>query len=125
VLSEFARVFGTGHALVKAWRGMGQHTLKITIHETDDAMAIQLEGRIAGPWVAELSRTWAEAVPRLSSRKVSIDLCGVTYADVSGKQVLRDIYRQTGANLVANSPWAEYLAEEIANSNTDPINQEL
>lgn len=90
--------------------------LRITIQETDDAVAIKLEGRIAGPWVDELDHAWEETASRLSSRKVSLDLCNVTYADADGKRVLRDIYAQTGARLVASTPSTQFLAEEVAGS---------
>ena len=91
----------------------GQDTLKITIQDGDREIGITLEGRVAGPWVAELSRIWVETAPRLSDRTLSIDLRNVIYADASGKQVLREIYAQTHAKLIASSPWAQYLAEEI------------
>jgi hypothetical protein len=57
---------------------------------------------------------WAEAAPRLSSRKVFIDVCNVTYVDKSGEQALRNIYAQTGASFVATTPEVLYLAGEIA-----------
>jgi anti-anti-sigma regulatory factor len=102
--------------------------LRITIHETEDAMAIKLEGRIAGPWVAELGCAWAEAVPRLSSRKVFIDVCNVTYVDKSGEQALRNIYAQSGASFIATTPAALFLAGEItgnqnARTQVEPINE--
>jgi anti-anti-sigma regulatory factor len=95
--------------------------LRITIHETDDAMTIKLEGRIVGPWVAELGRAWAEAVPRLSSRKVLIDVCNVTYVDESGEQALRNIYAQSGASFVATTPALLFLAGEITGNNASRI----
>jgi anti-anti-sigma regulatory factor len=88
--------------------------LRITIDETNDAMAIKLEGRIAGPWAEELGHAWAEAAPRLSSRKLFIDICNVTYVDKSGEQVLRNIYAQTGASFAATTPLVLFLAGEIA-----------
>jgi len=87
--------------------------------ETENEMAIKLEGRIAGPWVAELGRTWKQAAPRLNTKYLLLDLSNVTYADVSGKQLLKDIYAQTRARLVANTPWTQFLAREIAGNNTD------
>jgi len=98
--------------------------LRITIHETDDAMAITLEGRIAGPWVAELGRAWAEAVPRLCSRALSLDLRNVTYVDRDGEQALKNIHAQTGATFVAASPSLLFLAGEIAGSNTSRMELE-
>jgi hypothetical protein len=90
--------------------------LKITVQEEDKEIKITLEGRVAGPWVAELGRVWSETAPRLGKRAVSIDLRNVIFADAEGKRVLRDIYAQTHARLIANSPWAQYLAEEIRHS---------
>jgi anti-anti-sigma regulatory factor len=95
---------------------MGRDTLRITTQNGENEIGIRLEGRVAGAWVAELSRFWAETAPQLGSKTLSIDLQNVTYADAQGKQVLRDIYTQTHATLVANSPWAQYLAEEIKQS---------
>jgi len=74
---------------------------------------MRLEGRLAGPWASELDRVWVEAAPRLASKKLIIDLHNVTYADASGKQVLRTIYAQTRAEFIANTPWAQFLAEEV------------
>lgn len=95
---------------------MGQDTLKITIQNSEKEIEITLEGRVAGPWVAELNRVWVETAPQLGNRTLSIDLRNVTYADAPGKQLLREIYSQTHARLVASSPWAQYLAEEITQS---------
>lgn len=74
---------------------------------------MKLEGRVAGPWASELDRVWAETAPRLQSKRLVIDLHNVTYADADGKQVLRGIYSQTHAELVANTPWTQFLAEEV------------
>lgn len=90
--------------------------MRITIQETDKSIEITLEGRITGPWVAELSRVWVETAPQLGKKNLSIDLRNVIYADADGKQLLRDIYSQTRAKLIANSPWAQYLAQEIMHS---------
>lgn len=93
--------------------------LKITTNEKPEEVVITLEGRVAGPWVAEVSRVWVETAPRVASRKLSLDLRNVTYADVSGKHVLSEIYSQTGAELIASTPWTQYLVDEIRNSNAD------
>jgi anti-anti-sigma regulatory factor len=98
---------------------MGRLMLRITIQETDKAMEIKLEGRVAGLWAAELSRTWAEAAPRLAERKLSLDLRNVTYLDDRGKRVLGAIHAQTGAELIAATPWTKFLADEVAASSTD------
>jgi anti-anti-sigma regulatory factor len=87
--------------------------LKITVQEQDQTIEIKLEGRVVGPWVAELRRVWTETALQLGTKTLSIDIQQVTYADAGGKEALRDIYAQTHATLIARSPWAQYLAEEI------------
>ena len=90
--------------------------MKITIQDGDKTMEITLEGRVAGPWAAELSRVWMETAPKLGSKDVTIDMRNVTYADAIGKQVLREIYLQSQAKLVTSTPWTQYLADEIMHS---------
>ena len=98
------------------YRGQGDEgldTLRITFQNTTEAIEMTLEGRVAGPWASELDRVWAETASQLSSRRLIIDLHNVTYADAAGKQVLRSIYTQTHAELIANTPWTQFLAEEV------------
>jgi anti-anti-sigma regulatory factor len=104
---------------------MGQLTLRITIAQTnqsDGATVITLEGRVAGPWAAELGRVWNERAPRLAHRKLSLDLSNVTYADTEGIQVLRSIYGQSQPELVTPTPWSRHLAEQIAVKSNDASN---
>ena len=98
-------------------------TLRITIQDKDEALEMTLEGRVAGPWASELDRVWLEAAPRLQSKKLVIDLHNVTYADATGKQVLRTIYTQTHADLVATTPWTQFLAEEVTADKTATVEE--
>ena len=91
--------------------------LRITLQETSDTISMMLEGRIAGPWLAELSRAWDETAPRIGEKKFAINLHNVTYSDAAGKQLLRNIYAQSKAELITGSPLTQYLAEEIRNGN--------
>jgi anti-anti-sigma regulatory factor len=88
--------------------------LRITIEKNAESIAIILEGRIAGPWAAEVDRTWSELAPSIGTKKVSIDLSNATYADADGIRVLHGIYSQTAAELKTSTPWTKYLAEEIS-----------
>ena len=72
---------------------------------------LKLEGRIVGPWAAELDRTWHSLGP-LSGRDLSVDLCGVSYVDHDGRGILADIYRTTHAQFQTESPLMEYFAQE-------------
>jgi hypothetical protein len=116
--------FGTGVALVIAWRRMSQLTLRITIEESAEATDIKLEGRIAGLWADELRRTWLEILPLPSARKLTINLRDTTYADADGIQVLREICSKHPAQLVTSTPWTQYLAEEVTREGANQVTQE-
>jgi len=55
--------------------------LRISTSEDEQAVAITLEGRVAGPWVDELMGAWKALAPRVAARKLLLDLRGVTFAD--------------------------------------------
>jgi len=104
---------------IKAWRRMSQAVLRITVDENSEAIVLKIEGRLTGPWVEELDRVWEQTAPGLKQRKLSLDLRQTTFADAGGIQVLKTIYSQTGAHILAGTPWTQYLAEEVtASSNT-------
>jgi hypothetical protein len=111
-------------ALYRAWPRTGQLTLRISVDQNTASIGITLEGRVAGPWVAELGRTWADLAPSVGARKVSLDLCNTTYADDAGIRVLRAIYGSTAARIVTSSPWTQYLAEEITRTTNIPPAEE-
>ena len=94
---------------------MGQHTLRISIQESDQSIGFILEGRVAGPWVEELKRAWMELVPRVRGKHVQLDLRNVIYSDAAGKKVLSEIVGSSQAELITSSPWTQYLAQEISN----------
>jgi hypothetical protein len=88
--------------------------LRITVHERESSIEITLEGRLAGPWVDELSKAWRETAPRLADRAISLDLRDLTYSNDEGKQVLREIFAQTNAEILTSNPLTKYLALEIS-----------
>jgi hypothetical protein len=86
--------------------------LRITIDDEANPVRLKLEGRIVGPWVAELDRTWQLLGPSLGERKLRVDLCDVSYIDREGRRILAEMYRQTQAQFETDTPLAEYFAEE-------------
>jgi hypothetical protein len=90
----------------------GARMLRITIHENAAAQTIQLEGKIAGPWVEEFSRTWHSLAASLGSKELHLDLRDVAFVDAKGRQLLRDIYHRTNASFLSNSPLTRYYAED-------------
>ena len=61
--------------------------LKITFKDTPESTKIKLEGKLSGPWVEELERSWMEHSSR-ASENVIIDLSDVTFIDPEGKNLL-------------------------------------
>jgi len=81
---------------------------------------MKLEGRMVGPWVPECERAWLALESSLSAKKrLALDLCGVTFVDESGLELLRQIYGATRARIVANSPLTKYFADRAMGSTTN------
>jgi ABC-type transporter Mla MlaB component len=75
--------------------------LRITrVHGRHTAPTLRLEGKLLGPWVAELARACAE-LP-CSSSPLRLDLSAVTFVDDPGVQLLRDLLGR-GVTLAACS----------------------
>jgi anti-anti-sigma regulatory factor len=99
-------------------------SLRITVEESEATMTVKLEGRVAGPYTAELDRIWELASPTLASRRLILDLRETTYADAGGIRALRAIYSQTKATILVGTPWTQYLAEEVSRRKPEPIERE-
>jgi anti-anti-sigma regulatory factor len=81
--------------------------LKITrLPRPGRVLTIKLEGEILEPWVGTVRDACTPRVRR--SRRLCLDLAGVTYADAAGVQLLRDLLRE-GNDLVACSSFLREL----------------
>lgn len=87
-------------------------TLRISIQDDPEYVILKLEGRVVGPWVEELERAWRPLIPSLGAKKLRIDLRGVSYMDTNGRKILAEIYKQTGADFLADTPMTKYFADE-------------
>ena len=90
--------------------------LRISVLNDKNVSSLKIEGRLAVPWAAELEQAWSTL--SLGSRKLCLDICGVTFADAKGKQVLREIFTATGAEIRADSPLTKQFANEIRQAPT-------
>jgi anti-anti-sigma regulatory factor len=90
--------------------------MRITIHETDKIVTLKIEGRVADLLISELNRSWQELAPSLGSKKLSVDLRGVTFMDATGRRLLAEIHAKTGAEFLADTPMTKYFAEEAMQS---------
>ena len=82
--------------------------LRITVHENQESLTLQLEGRLAGAWVKEVEQCWQSSLSGQRKPILRVDLTGVTFIDDAGKTCLAAMHRQ-GAELVA----ADCLTKEI------------
>lgn len=85
--------------------------LKITTQPGTKLTKLVLEGRLAGPWVEELERSWREVAGAQQS-PVAVDLSGVTFIDPEGKALLSKMW-QRGAKLHASGCLTRCIVEEI------------
>ena len=86
--------------------------LKITIHNSTNAATLNVEGRLAGPWVVELERSWRAVKDDSQDKPVIVDLCDVTFVDAEGRKLLSSMYQQ-GARLRTFGCMAKGVVEEI------------
>jgi hypothetical protein len=84
--------------------------LKITTQMNPTETILEVEGKLAGPWIEELANCWRKA--RNSDRPVKVMLCAVTFIDDKGRNLLVEMYRQ-GAKLVAEGCMNKAIVEEI------------
>jgi anti-anti-sigma regulatory factor len=89
--------------------------LKITIHDADGPLRLELEGRLAGAWVCELEHCWHTAQASHPNRECSVDLTGVTYIDQAGRYLLQLIHRD-GVRLVASDLVLQDILDHITGS---------
>jgi anti-anti-sigma regulatory factor len=87
--------------------------LRITVHDTLEALTFQLEGRLAGAWVRELEECWQRTLAGRSGPTVRFDLAAVTFIDAAGKAFLATVYRQ-GAELIATDCLMKAVVAEVA-----------
>jgi len=94
-------------------------SLRITVHEQESLIKLTLEGRRAGPWVAERCKAWRETAPRLGSKRLVLNLRDLTFSDEEGKRVLREIVTQTSAEISSSTPLTKHLAQELSTPKTN------
>lgn len=92
--------------------------LRITTNTTPHAIALRLEGRLEGAWVAVLAQCFSSAVTLRRGRRLCVDLAGVTFVDSAGKAQLAEAYAQ-GAELLGGDIDTKAIVTEIRTSRGD------
>ena len=86
--------------------------LRITTHDTPEALTFQVEGRLVGDWAKELECCWKSAAHARENRAPIIDLTGVLFIDDEGKRVLTAVFRE-GALFRTAGPMIDAIVLDI------------
>ena len=92
--------------------------LRVTLAENSDMATLKLEGRVRGPWVEELKRSWSELTDRWPARSCVVDLTDVTSIDAGGNELLRTMSRE-GAKL-RGGPLMKFVLDRIERGSDGP-----
>ena len=86
--------------------------LRITVHDNQESLTFQLEGRLAGAWVKEVEQCWQNILAHQRKPILRVDLTGVTFIDDAGKACLAAMQYQ-GAEFVAADCMTKAILAEI------------
>ena len=87
--------------------------LRISTHEDDQMIRMQIEGALSGYWVNELELAWRTARAALRARSLWVDLTGTTRVDAAGKYLLKLMYKE-GVRFLASGAAMQALISEIS-----------
>lgn len=94
--------------------------LRITTEKNRQVMTLRLEGRLEGPWLALLADCWRSELAGAGTRRLFVDLNGVTFIDGEGKARLAQMHQQ-GAEFIADDLMTKAIvAEIVGNEKGDP-----
>jgi outer membrane protein len=89
-----------------------QSMLRITTEKKRRRTILNVEGRLAGPWVSALEQCWRELRAASPHDKFHVDLCGVSFIDGAGRMLLQEIHRQ-GGTLIAEGCLNQAIVQDI------------
>ena len=86
--------------------------LKITIHDSPEALTFQVEGKLVGAWAQELEQSWRTAASIRGRKALIVDLTETLYIDSEGKRILAQLFRE-GAFFRTAGTMTRGIIEEI------------
>jgi hypothetical protein len=86
--------------------------LRIIVERNSNTATMKLAGRLAGLWLAELYRTWADVQGNGMGNGILLDLSDVTFVAPEGQEHLESMYRQ-GARFKTSGGFGKDLVEQI------------
>jgi hypothetical protein len=86
--------------------------LKISIHETPEQLLLKIEGRLISPWSRELETLWSHVADEIGQKHLCLNLCGTTFVDPHGMEILRRIVHAKNPEILADSPLTRQFAKQ-------------
>jgi hypothetical protein len=86
--------------------------LRITINDEPSEQRWILQGRLSGPWVAQLRSNWQKSHGENGTRKCVVDVSGVTFVDLDGERVLATMMKD-GAEFLATGVYTKHVLETL------------
>src|ERR1051326_6892039 len=94
--------------------------LKITIKDEDANLRITVEGELTDQLARVLEANWHNAAVLRRSKKVLVDLCGVTSIDSAGREVLGSMIAD-GAEFSVSGPKTAYIIDTLRSERKQKI----
>jgi outer membrane protein len=92
--------------------------LRITTHDSPDALTFLVEGKLVGEWAKELEQFWTKTASIRGHRALIIDLSETLFIDGEGRRVLAALFRE-GAFFRTACPMTESIVSEITRKSND------
>jgi anti-anti-sigma regulatory factor len=87
--------------------------LRITISDEPEEQRWILQGRLSGPWVAQLRSNWEKSHDQNGNHKCVVDVSDVTFVDLDGERVLAAMMND-GAEFIASGVYTKHILEVLA-----------
>jgi hypothetical protein len=87
--------------------------LKISILDTPSQRQLVIEGKLIGPWAAELASVWRQATADLNGRALIIDVKGLTAITEDGENVLLELMKE-GASFRSSGVFTKHVIKRLA-----------
>jgi hypothetical protein len=91
--------------------------LRITVEEDSTSKILILEGKLTGPFVAELQQVWAHLASSADPRRLVLILTALSGIDVAGRRLLKEIY-SGGASLKGCGIGINALIEDLTRNSS-------
>jgi hypothetical protein len=86
--------------------------LRISINDSPELLLLKIEGRLIAPWSTELETLWHQVVDSLGQKSLCLNLCGTTFVDRHGMEILRRIVQAKNPVILADSPLTRQFAKQ-------------